>query len=396
MSQNKRKPSADRRPQGTVSNAAGKQRKAPVRNTIKTAQTGKFYGPAEKQQKRAQPSAKNNASAYKSYNEKSVNAPRKSQAKITPQKSRKIPQVTPGKAVTKPTAEEIARQMQKREAYKRRQFIYKKKLRDYRYRLFKEWLRIFFYRFILFILMFAFCFMISVVFFFVNLMNNGSPDTGVYTFQTGGIYDVKEIKTMKGSLIFRNGSYYINMTDIAAYCDFTTTGDVGQMRYISNNKNNDNVIFRTGDSVIYVNRVRVRLKAPVIAEDDDVYIPAEYFDKYVQGISLDINEKERKLTISRSFDEGTSLLVSDFETENLLKLAKGEEQTDIGDFSVNIGYGEISFTLHESEPTEHIDEYTIGRDLLLITDPEYAENLKKLAEQARNPAGANAQAGVIP
>ncbi len=404
MIQNNRIPSADRRLQDAANilrmNAAGKQNSVPNRQKPSQARSAQVnrQKPAPAQSVNVSRSSGNqqtssdtripgNVSVYGHKNSKSGKyIPHNKNQTGSTKKNQKRVSVKQIKVRRKPTAEEIALQLRKREAYKRRQEIYKKNLRDYRIRLFKEWLRVFLCRFVLFALMFVFFFLVSTIFFFVNLLNNGSPDTGVYTCQTGSIYDVVEVKTVKGNLMFRNGTYYINVTDIASYCEFTTTGDVTQIRFISKSLNNDNVRFKVGDAVIYVNGVRVRLTVPVIGEGDSIYVPVEFFNKYALGINVNINEQERKITISRTFDDVTSSVISEFETENLFRKSKGENEKDVSTLSVEIGYGDIAFTLHRNEPTEHIDEYTIGRDLLLITDPEYIASLKKLAEQAETQA----------
>lgn len=391
MIQNNRIPPADRRLQGTVNilrmNAAGKQSMVPKRHKPAPAQSAHIPRSSSNKQNSPNSRIPGNSSVYGQRNLKSGKNISHNKNQTIPHKNiQKSASVKQKKVKRKPTAEEIALQVRKREAYKHRQAIYKKKLRDYRYRLIKEWLRVFLCRFVVFAVMFVFSFLVSIIFFFVSLLNNGSPDTGVYICQTGGIYDVVDVKTVKGNLMFRNGTYYINVTDIASYCEFTTTGDVTQIRFISKSQSNDNVRFKIGDAVIYVNGVRVRLTVPIIGEGDSIYVPVEFFNKYALGITVNINEQERKITISRTFDEVTIAIITEFETENLLRQAKGENQKDVSELSVDIGYGDIAFTLHRNEPTEHIDEYTIGRDLLLITDPEYIASLKKLAEQTETQA----------
>ena len=101
----------------------------------------------------------------------------------------------------------------------------------------------------------------------------------MYTCQTGSEYDLVSVKTVKGDTLFRNGTYYINITEIASYCEFTTTGDITQLRFISKGKSNYNVRFKIVDAVIYVNGVQVRLQAPVIGSGENIYVPVEFFDK---------------------------------------------------------------------------------------------------------------------
>ena len=306
---------------------------------------------------------------------KSTSSPQHKQAKVKQQNTKTI------KVNRKLTAEEIKLQARRRNEYIRKQKIIKEKQRANSFMLFKERLKIYLWRFVVFAVMFVFTLLISTLFFFVNLLTDFSPQKGVYTCQTGGMYDVFDIKSVKGDTIYRNGTYYINITDIATYCGFTTTGDIKQIRFISKNKNNDNVRIKIGEAIVYINGVPARLTVPVIGEGDSIFVPIEFFDKYALGIDVNIDEQEKKITITRGFDETTSNIISEFETENLLRQAKGESQKRISELSIDIVYGDITFTLRRDEPTEHIDEYTIGRDLLLITDPEYIANLLKLAEE---------------
>ncbi|MDD4774176.1 MAG: copper amine oxidase N-terminal domain-containing protein [Eubacteriales bacterium] len=361
MIQNNRIPPIDRHLQG-----------AAIKKRINTAKKPNTIPGSQNAAPNKKPAAKQVSQGKRIKN--SVSASRYNQPKAAP---RNVKQ----KKRRKLTAEEIKLQARRRNEHKQKQKKLKEKQLAYKFKLFKDRLRVYLCRFVVFTAMFIFALLISTLLFFVNLFTNISPQKGVYICQTGGIYDVFDVKTVKGDTIYRNGTFYINVTDIAAYCGFTTTGDIKQIRFISKNKDNDNVRLKIGDAVIYINGVPARLTAPVTAEGDSIFVPVEFFDKYALGINVNIDEQERKITISRAFDETTSNIISEFETENLLRQAKGESQMNVSELSVDIGYGDISFTLRRDEPTEHIDEYTIGRDLLLITDPEYIANLRKLAEE---------------
>lgn len=369
---------ADRRPQDAQNALTGKRQMPPQNRRINSAgQSSYTKRPSDGQKPRtvknmsAQP--RNKSAPYGTPTQKNrpvklrmqtVNTVNKKQIKVR----RKL------------TPEEIAAQKRMREAYLRKQKIYKIKLRDYKLKLFKEWLRVFLCRLMVFSVMFVLFFLITTMFFFVNLLNNGSPDTGVYNIQTGSEYDLIAVKAVKGNLLFRNGAYYINVTDIASYCEFTTTGDMTQMRFISKGENNDNVRFKIGDAVIFVNGVRARLSAPIIGEGDSIYVPVEFFNKYALGITVNVDTAGRKITVSRTFDEATSTIISEFEVENLLRKSKGQAQKAVSELAVDIGYEDIKFTLRRDEPTEHIDENSIGSDLLVITDPAYIASQKALAE----------------
>ncbi len=376
MIQSNRIPPAAYRQQETVRvprrNTADKQNSVYKKNITVSKQSVKKESGKLRNSQTAKSKNNNNRRNFKSEPRSNV----KNASTVSPHNIQKKSPVK-----RKQTVEEIALRKQKQEAYKRKQALYKKKLHEYNIKLFKNRLRIFFNRFILFAFMFLLVFLTWIVLFFINLLNNGSPDSGVYTYQTGSIYDVVDVKTVKGNLVFRNGTYYINVTDIASYCEFTTTGDVSQIRFISKSPGNDNVRFKIGESIIYVNGICARLSVPIIGEGDSIYVPVEFFYKYAIGISVIIDEEKRQIIISRTFDDPTSTVISEFEMENLLRESKNEEPIDISELSVDIGYGDIAFTLRQNEPTEHIDEYTIGRDLFLITDPEYIAGLKKLAEE---------------
>jgi hypothetical protein len=104
--------------------------------------------------------------------------------------------------------------------------------------------------------------------------------------------------------------------------------------------------------------------------------------------------EERKITISRTFDEATSEIISDFEAENSLRETKGETQKAVSELAVDIGYGDIEFTLRRDQPTDHIEENSIGSELLRITDPAYIASQKALADGTAAQTGtAAAQTG---
>jgi hypothetical protein len=372
MNKNSRILPADRRPQGIINpsrmNTAGRPWDVQKPRTVSSS-------PRTAPNKSGHPYNNNktpyNKSADKQLKNKPINYRMQTVDAINKKKVKVKRRLSP---------EEIAAKKRRQELYRRKQIIYNKQLHEYKVKLFKEWFRVFLCRLMVLFVMFTSFLIITGVIFFMNLLHNGSPDTGVYTCQTGSDYDVIAVKTVKANLLFRNGVYYINVTDIASYCQFTTTGDLTQIRFISKGAGNDNVRFKINDAVIYVNGVRERLSAPIISEGDNIFVPVEFFDKYALGITVNVNAEERKITISRTFDEATSAIISEFETENSLRESKGETQKAVSELEVNIGYGDIEFTLRRDEPTENIDENSLGSNLLLITDPAYIASQKALAD----------------
>ena len=161
------------------------------------------------------------------------------------------------------------------------------------------------------------------------------------TYQIGANDSVVSVRSIRRNTLYRDGLLYINMSELASYCEFTTTGTVREIRFISKTETNDNVRFILGTPIAYVNGYQVRLNGAVIYEDDAVLVPSDFITHYVSGLDVSVDEKTGKVILSRTVD------------------ANYEAPVSIRDNAGDVHYEQIVFTLQQQQPCERISESSV-------------------------------------
>ncbi len=212
-------------------------------------------------------------------------------------------------------------------------------------------IRVFLGRFVIFFIMFAVIFSSSVGIILLRYYSYEKPDSEI-VYQIGADDDAAMTKrTVERESVIMNRTLYINITEIALLCEFTTTGDLDELRLISKNESNDNVKLVLDSPVIAINGNPVRLSAPIFKSGESVYVPYEFFTDYVTGITVTFDEENSKVTIVREISGMTEA-----------KLNKPSEPI----------YADICFTLKYSEPTNSIPEDSLDPDIRIATEPKPA------------------------
>lgn len=211
--------------------------------------------------------------------------------------------------------------------------------------------RVFLGRFVIFLAMFALIFSSAVGVILLRYYSYEKPD-GEILYQIGADGEVDTTShTLKRSSIMIDDTLYINITEIALLCEFTTTGDLDEIRLISKNESNDNVKLTLDSPVVVINGNPVRLSAPVFRSGEAIYVPYEFFTSYVTGISVTYDEEKSKVTIVRE-------QIGMTET----KLNKPSEPI----------YADICFTLKYAPITDNIPEDSLDPDIRIATEPKPA------------------------
>jgi hypothetical protein len=133
------------------------------------------------------------------------------------------------------------------------------------------------------------------------LPSNSSDRSGDYTYQLGSDDNIYSKKIYSRSRIKVGDEYYVNMDSIADYCTLTTTGDDESIRYVVRSSG-DYVEFLIDQSIAYINGVQERTGAVVFLNNDTVYVPLTFAQRCFNGITIELNEKENKITIVRTKD----------------------------------------------------------------------------------------------
>lgn len=135
------------------------------------------------------------------------------------------------------------------------------------------------------------------------LPRHSSSETQSYTYQLGSDKDYISKNTVSWKKIRSGYVYYVNMTDIASMCSMAVTGDGGTYRYIVKSSG-EYVSFTEGNSIAVVNGVTVRMEGDTRMIDGNLYVPLNFVNSVINGVSATLNLTKNKLTVDA---DGTEL-----------------------------------------------------------------------------------------
>ena len=145
---------------------------------------------------------------------------------------------------------------------------------------------------------------------------------------------------------------YVNMTAISKEFGFIITGDRKQLRFITDAEADESVVFMPGTPFADVNGTAVRLTGDVIEFDGNIFVPANFFEEYVYGVVIEINEDKGILTI---FKDTRRNEAGHFVEEKVgFYLKKGGDCPSISEFELSPEIKDKTYfiTLSPTIPTE--------------------------------------------
>lgn len=110
-----------------------------------------------------------------------------------------------------------------------------------------------------------------------------------------------EKKGQMDSMTYKAGQFgdeqsvYMNFSALAEYCGFYVSGDGTRLRYIlpsQDGSEDSQFVVCAGSNQVDLNGTAVHLSAPAVIDGGDLYMPIEFVDLYIQGITLSVDEKE--------------------------------------------------------------------------------------------------------
>ena len=174
---------------------------------------------------------------------------------------------------------------------KQRQFKIKKKRQKMMRRLIRRSIAVLAIYFVLLTL--------SAVIMYTNMNTYTTEETHDYVYQTGIDKDpARRTREASWKTVYMNDTRYINFTELADLCEMTTTGDSKQLRFIT--LNGEIVEFNLGTSLVYINNVATRLNEDVIYSSGTLYVPMEFAQRYMLGVTVTYNEKTYKIISGRN------------------------------------------------------------------------------------------------
>ncbi len=166
--------------------------------------------------------------------------------------------------------------------------------------------KIYFGRFILFLLMFAGLLALSCGLFYVNLVKYEIAARKDFSYKVGSASAI----TVSYDSMMRGGHLYVPLTPIIDLCEMAVTGDTVELRYISRDAE-EHVKFIVGSTQVFINGVEERLSAAPYLDGEDLYIPYDFFSSYVSGISVLYDQEKQAVTVAQiPVEEGSDEMQS--------------------------------------------------------------------------------------
>lgn len=125
--------------------------------------------------------------------------------------------------------------------------------------------------------------------------------------------DEMESAAYKIGEVADNQAVYINFSELASYGGFYVSGDAEHLRYIlpaADGQEDSQFAAVNGSNEIDLNGTVVHLSAPAIMKKDQLYLPLEFIDLYVEGISVVVDEDEENAYILEFDDESEIYLTA--------------------------------------------------------------------------------------
>ncbi|MBQ3182539.1 MAG: hypothetical protein IJB57_02615 [Clostridia bacterium] len=164
-------------------------------------------------------------------------------------------------------------------------------------------------RLILFFIIFIIMFSVVAGLFSMSLRSGKGTQGKEYTLQLGA--DLPEDKTevaekdkpvymeIPKSCATRYGNLYIPVSALSDLCELTVTGTLSDLRYLPRESEGHSMRFIVDSDIAYVNGAKIRMISPSFIHEGKLYIPLDFMQKYSNGLSIETDEGNRKITVSK-------------------------------------------------------------------------------------------------
>ncbi|MBQ4065321.1 MAG: hypothetical protein IJD10_04415, partial [Clostridia bacterium] len=129
-----------------------------------------------------------------------------------------------------------------------------------------------------------------------------TAETGDYYYRVGPEKNYFYRDYLPWRTVRTGDVYYLNMTQIAHYCDLATTGDDTAIRYIVK-KTGESVEFLPGQSVAYVNGSQERMSADAYVKGGNLYVPFDFINRCIEGVTATIDTENNRIVVMRDTDK---------------------------------------------------------------------------------------------
>ena len=155
---------------------------------------------------------------------------------------------------------------------------------------------------VIFVVIFILISVICGALFYSNLVKVDTLQYSRIKVKIGLQHQAEELKSVivDETVYYQDGNFYINMTDIAEEFGFIITGDHKQLRFITNEKNGEEVRFLLNSDLAEVNGSSIKLDGRIKKIDGEVYVPANFVVEYMNGIEFSFDEEQSTISVLRN------------------------------------------------------------------------------------------------
>ena len=237
----------------------------------------------------------------------------------------------------------------------------RKEERQYKSRQRAHRTKVYFGRFLLFLVIFFGLLGITAGLFYLNLIKYEMSARKDFTYKVG---DASAISVDYESMM-RGGHLYVPLTPIIELCEMAVTGDTVELRYISRDAV-EHVKFIVGSTQVFINGVEERLSAAPYLDGEELYIPYDFFSSYVTGISVLYDQQKQTVTVEQiPVEEGSDEMMSlRFTIRSDAPLTGLDEYNEFGETSPVEFLTDLSLYEDYMNPTNR-DDY------LLLVNADY-------------------------
>lgn len=185
---------------------------------------------------------------------------------------------------------------------------------------------------------------------------NNTPDSPMNIGKIKYFYGGAEVREATAEECAASGGIYICFNDLSDYIGMAESGSAAGMKFLlpsgednvsaAGSGKEEYVVFFSDTTKAVINGQTVTLRFQSVIHGEEIWVPSSFVEDYMNGLSLDYNEKKSTVSIARVKDEEKS---TDKETV----------------------YADISFKLKPSVTSASIDENPLFGDVVFGDNGKY-------------------------
>lgn len=133
----------------------------------------------------------------------------------------------------------------------------------------------------------------------------------VYKIGADNVKTRKTLSYAKNS-VFRDGVMYVNFSYVSELCGFSVSGDNDEFRFFLRNDRADRILLKKGSSTAVLSGASIQMDGKAyIGSNGELFVPCSFINVYIDGISVEADEKnDHRINVLYSSEGEFGLTVS--------------------------------------------------------------------------------------